>query len=73
LNFEQQINPLACTCIAALEELGVRIDRRKRVAYRGILSMPSCQLLPSSLPLLVGHVPADATLFADQEPRPYQR
>jgi hypothetical protein len=33
LNFEQQISPHARTYIVALEELGVRIDRRERVAH----------------------------------------
>jgi hypothetical protein len=33
LNFEQQICPPARTYIVALEELGVRIDRRERVAH----------------------------------------
>jgi hypothetical protein len=33
LNVEQQISPHARTYIVALEELGVRIDRRERVAH----------------------------------------
>jgi hypothetical protein len=33
LNFEQQISPRARASIVALEELGIRIDRRERVAH----------------------------------------
>jgi hypothetical protein len=33
LNFEQQISPRARTSIAALEELGIRLDRCERVAH----------------------------------------
>jgi hypothetical protein len=33
LNFEQQISPRTRTSVVALEELGVGIDRRERVAH----------------------------------------
>jgi hypothetical protein len=33
LNFEQQFSPRARRSILALKELGVRIDRRERVAH----------------------------------------
>jgi hypothetical protein len=33
LDFKQQISPRTRTSIVALEELGVRIDRRKRVTH----------------------------------------
>src|ERR1700723_3647974 len=49
LNFEQQISSLARTHIAALEELGVCIDRRKRMTH--IVGYRTCHFADCRHPL----------------------